>query len=217
MPEFDFEGARKAGYSDDEIKEYLESKRPKLQEAPENSSFYDKIMGNFSNFYKSLTDPYRAGVEIPPTKEQEIQNSNPNFDVKSALENGYNINEISDYLKSKNNKKERSFKEKAGRLGAQYGLGVLQGSPPGMAYDLAVLPSQFKQPQFMTHREILREDLETLMDKKAFGEWDEQDQAIYNDIVEQLKDPRKELENVKTADITLRELAEKTTGIDFEP
>lgn len=217
MPKFDFEGARKAGYSDEEIKEYLESKRPKLQDIPENSSFYDKIMGNFSNFYKSLSDPYRAGIDLPPTKEQEIQNSNPNFDVKSALESGYNINEINNYLESKNNKKERSFKEKAARLGAQYGLGLLQGTPGGMAYDISTLPLKYEKAQNAAYRETLSEDIERLIEQKAMGQLDEQDQKLYDNIVEQIKDPRKSMENVQTADLSIRGLAEKASGVDLEP
>jgi hypothetical protein len=188
-PDFDVLEAYNSGMTRDEIQQYL-------------SSEFDQQSKN--QYY---------GNELNP----KYMDKYSYFDFKGALESGMTPEEIDQYLKETEEKPKRSKKEKAGRLAAQYGLGVLQGTPAGLAYDIATLPLSSKEAQNIPYRETLGEDLERLMEQKAMGQWDEQDQALYDHIVEQIKDPRKSMENVQTADLSIRNLAEKASGVDLEP
>jgi hypothetical protein len=188
-PDYDVMGAYNSGVPLDEIKSYL------------NQEFDQKQASIKSSF------------QITPEAKEKY----PYFDFEGALEAGLSPDEIQNYLEETKEKPKKSKVEKAGRVGAQYGLGLLQGTPSGIVYETAVAPLASKEAQNVLYRENLGEDLERLMEQKAMGQWDEQDQALYESIVEQIKDPRKSMENVQTADFGLRNIAEKVSGVDLEP
>jgi hypothetical protein len=117
--------------------------------------------------------------------------------------------------KEENKSPERSKLEKLGRVGTQYGLGRLENIL--LPYEAAVAPLSSKDAQNAAYRETLGEDLERLLEQKASGVWDKQDQDLYNHLVEQLQNPEKSGEFVQTADIGVRSLAEKATGLNLQP
>lgn len=169
MNNFDYEGAKNAGYSDEEINSYLSE-------------------------------------------------NNPSFDVNSALESGYSPQEITQYLSSNNNepdKKERSLLEKGSRVAGQFALGAAESAL--LPYELSTIPLASKEAQNVLYRENLGDELEQLMEKKAYGQWSDEDQKFFEHITEQIKDPRKSLEFAQTAEIGIRDLIEKSTGLDLKP
>lgn len=109
------------------------------------------------------------------------------------------------------------FLSKAGRIGAQYGLGILQGTPAGIAYETSVAPLASKSAMAGAYRTQLSEDLDQLMDKKALGFWSEEDEKEYDRIVDLIQNPEKLEQFAQPIDITLGGLAEKATGVDLEP
>jgi hypothetical protein len=177
MPSFDYEGARKAGYSDDEIAAYLTEK-------------------------------------------------NPSFNVDEARKAGYSLEEIDKHLSSNEvpkaskevkieNPSEKSILEKGARIAGQYALGAAENAL--LPYEFSVAPLASKEAQNASYRELLGDELDQLMEKKAFGQWTDEDQKLYEHIVEQIKDPRKSMEYAQTADVGLRSLIEKGTGLDLKP
>lgn len=189
-PDFRIADAYNAGYSAQEIAEYLDG------QSKANSN-------NLSN----QSQNFDLG---------NLAEKHPNFDFQGALQAGYSPEEIQGFLKdSKPKKNKKSLGEKALRIGEQYALGVAENAL--LPYELAVAPLASKEAQNVLYRETLSEDLERLMDQKAMGQWDDQDQALYDSIVEQIKDPRKSMENVHTTDVGIRGLAEKATGQDLHP
>lgn len=168
---FDYEGAVKAGYSDEEILDHLVS-------------------------------------------------SHPDFDVNSAFNSGYSSKEINEHLSSRQKpekKEEAGALEQGARVGAQYALGAVEGTPAGFVYDVAVAPLSSKEAQTVNYRENLFQDIERLQEKKQSGEWDQQDQELYDNLVDQVKNPKKSEPFIKTADLSIRGLAEKATGVDLKP
>lgn len=167
--QFDYDGALKAGYSDEEILPFLEK-------------------------------------------------SHPNFDFKAAQQSGYSLKEITPFLQQNQEKPERSALAKGGRIAAQAALGVAQASPVGMAYDLAVAPLASKDAQTVNYRENVLADIERLQEQKQMGQWDDQDQQLYDNLVNQIKNPEKMNEFVQTGpDLSIKGIAEKATGIDLHP
>jgi len=187
FPNFDLKAAYDSGYSAQEIAEYL----GKQTQASSNNSSDTSNNFDFSSLSKK----------------------HPNFDFQAAVDAGYSPEEIQGFLKK--NKPKKSLGEKSARIAGQYALGVAENAL--LPYELAVAPLASKEAQNVQYRETLSDDLERLMDQKAMGQWDEQDQALYDSIVEQILDPRKSMENVQTADIGVRGLAEKATGQDLKP
>lgn len=122
-----------------------------------------------------------------------------------------------DFTPDAETKPERTIAEKGARIGAQYGLGRLGGTPSGIAYDLAVAPLASKEAQTVNYRENLFQDIERLQEQKQTGVWDNQDQELYDNLVEQAKDTSKSDEFIKTSDVSIRGLAEKATGLDLQP
>lgn len=231
QPNFDYEGALDAGYSDDEINHFLksQSKKAPVYEKPEKVGKEDtitqrarkggsNILTNAKNFLGNLGRPVQ-GEEEPAQTESPINHrllqKVPNFDVKSALESGYSPEEINEFLEE--NQPQRSYLEKGTRIGAQLGLGVLQGSPAGIAYDISAAPISSKEAMNVPYREDLGEELDQLMHQKASGQWTDEDEKHLKHIEEQIKDPRKSMEFVQTADVSIRGLAEKATGADLQP
>jgi len=170
MPKFDYEAAKKSGYSDEEIGEYL-------------------------------------------TKTRQ------DFDVTSALKSGYSLGEVADHLNQmepKETKEERSSLEKAGRVAGQYALGVAEGTPVGLAFDIGVgAASKGLNP--LIKSEQAGADIEFIAEKNAgkpFEEWSKPDQDFYNNAVNQV-DPRNQQN--QHPDISIRGIAEKATGLDLKP
>jgi len=131
--------------------------------------------------------------------------------LQSQLPQGWTVEE------DKPQKPERSFLEKTGRAAEQYGLGMIQGSVPGVVYDLAVAPLANQDAQEVAYRENLFGDIERLQEKKNSGQWDKQDEELMNNLVDQVKNPQKSKEFINTADVSIRGLAEKATGQNLEP
>lgn len=115
-------------------------------------------------------------------------------------------------------KPKRSAGAKAGRLAAQYGIGTAQTA--ALPYELAVTPLTSKKAQHGEYRKGLFEDIERLQEQKASGGWDEQDEVLYNSLINQIKNPEEAEKFVRTADIGIGNLAEKGArqfGLDLSP
>lgn len=173
MPKFDYEGAKKAGYTDDQIADYLAQSRP-------------------------------------------------NFDVKGAIKAGHSLSDVNEHLNGlsleKPKKEERSNIAKAGRVGSQLALGMVEGSPLGLAYDIAVGPAS-KALNPLLRSENAGADIEFLYEKNAgkpFEEWSKADQDFYTNAAVELK-PGTKLDEDVHPDISIRGLAEKVTGVDLKP
>ena len=222
MNNFDYQGALDAGYSEDEIKQHLGQQQPKYKETNKKggfSEFFGNIVNNASNFVSNFSNPSGKTDTTKESIQEEINpkliKKNPKFDVQSAIDSGYSVDEINDYLEE--NSPKRSKAEKGGRLAVQYGLGVLSGSPSGIVYDIAAAPLASKEAQMVPYRENVMQDIERLQEQKQAGVWDPQDQELYDNLIEQMKDTSKSDPFIQTADVSIRGLAEKATGLDLEP
>lgn len=126
-----------------------------------------------------------------------------------------------DFTADTEKKPERTPAAKAARIGAQYGLGRLEGTVPGIAYDIGVAPASSKG--FYTFNELQRmgEDIEWLAEKnvgKSVEEWSEQDRELYASLTERIQDPKKISEEAKNLpDLSIRGLTSAATGIDLHP
>ncbi len=114
-------------------------------------------------------------------------------------------------------KPERGVVDKLGRLGSQYALGRAEGTPTGIVYETAVAPLASHEAQTVNYRENLFQDIERLQDQKTFGDWDEKDQELYDNLIEQAKDTKKSDEFIQTADLSMRNLIKQATGVDLTP
>lgn len=212
---FDYEGARAAGYSDDEINEFVES-QPTYKPTNQKGKFFENIMNNASNFFGNLGNPTGRQAEQPSPMDaidQRLLKKNKGFDVQGALESGYSPDEINEFLESQI--PERSALEKGARVGAQLGLGMAEMEM--LPYELAVAPLASKEAQQVPYRENLGEDIENLMIQKQSGDWSEQDEEFLQNLQGQMQDPSKSDEFINTADLSIRGLAEKATGLDLHP
>lgn len=145
---------------------------------------------------------------------------NPSIDF-SKYKRKENISEklndnVIDFSKYKRQKKEEpSLLEQSGRIASQFAVGAAENAL--LPYEFAAAPLASKESQSITYRENLFEDLERLEEQKQTGVWDQQDQKLYDSILDQIKNPEKAEQFVKTADIGVRGLAEKATGVDLHP
>jgi hypothetical protein len=209
---FDYQGALDEGYTPEEIKEYLSS-IPQYKKPP--GTFLGNVKENFGNFIRNFGNPTGRKQQQAPIIDPKLLKYAPDFDLEGAINEGYSPEEISEYLESQ--KPKRGMAEKSARVGAQFGLGVLQGTPAGMAYEAAVSPLASKEAQSVVQRQNIMEDIERLMEQKQTGVWDQKDQELLDHLQEQIKHPEKAEQFVKTTDISLRGLAEQATGVDLEP
>lgn len=212
---FDYEGARAAGYSDDEINEFVES-QPTYKPTNQKGKFFENIMNNASNFFGNLGNPTGRQAEQPSPMDaidQRLLKKNKGFDVQGALESGYSPDEINEFLESQI--PERSAIEKGARVGAQLGLGMAEMEM--LPYELGVAPLASKEAQQVPYRENLGEDIENLLIQKQSGDWNEQDEEFLQNLQAQMQDPSKSDEFIQTADLGIRGLAEKATGLDLHP
>ena len=133
-------------------------------------------------------------------------------DVSSDAQGRYRL--LSDE-EEKQFKPKRSLVKKGARIGAQFGLGMAEQAL--LPYEIATAPLASKEAQHGEYRKGLFEDIERLQEQKQTGVWDQQDEALLKNLVEQIKEPSKAEKFVKTADIGVRGLAEKGTGLDLRP
>lgn len=150
-------------------------------------------MRNLKN--KMATSSFFADLDNP----QKKQSSNSFFS---------DIETPSDY---------KSLK-KAGRLGAQYGIGTAERI--ATPYEIAVSPLASKKAQMAEYRKGLFEDIERLQEQKLTGDWDQKDEQLLKTLIDQASDYKKAEPFVKTADIGVGSLLEKGAkqfGLDLEP
>ncbi len=191
-----------------------EKNKPAYKPTNQKGKFFENIANNFSNFYQNVSTPHPKEEKSPYDEiDQKLLKHNPSFDVQGALEAGYNPKEINRHLQSF--EKERSYLEKGGRVGAQYALGAAENAL--LPYEVSVTPLKSKEAQNASYRETIGEDLERLLEKKASGHWDDQDQKLYDSLAEQIKDPSKSEKFVNTAHLGVRDISEKVTGLDLQP
>ncbi len=127
-----------------------------------------------------------------------------------------------DWAQFKKEPEERSTLAKAGRLGAQYGIGAAEGAT--MPYNIAAFgakkladataPQEFRQNIFA--------EIERLQEEKARGEWDENSQKQYDSYVDLIKNPEKmdQFLPKDTPDFDVGSLLEKglgALGVDGRP
>ncbi len=112
-------------------------------------------------------------------------------------------------------KPKKSKLEKAGRIAGQYALGAAENAM--LPYELSVAPLASKKAQNVPYREDLGEELDQLMHQKASGQWTPEDEEFLKHIEDQIKDPRKSMEFAQTANVGIRDIAEKATGEDLHP
>lgn len=216
MNNFDVEGALNEGYTLDEIKDYISTQQPKSKYTPPPGDFFGNIKANASNFYQMLTAESPQNDNPLAQIDQRLLKKVPNFDVEGALSEGYTPDEINDYLQE--NAPKRSKLEKAARLGTQFGISLAQATPSGLAYEAAVAPLASKEAQTVKYREGVFEDIERLQDQKLTGVWDEKDQELLDNLIDQVKNPSKMKEFVQEpVDISIRGIAEKVSGADLHP
>lgn len=152
--------------------------------------------------------------------------------IQKAKEQGYSDEEIKSFLSTytpqkksplkPEPKQERSLFEKGARIGGQVALGASESA--SLPYELGA--SHLNQPEAaqVAYRQNLMEDIETMQQAKELGgfpgreqPWNEEDDKQLQDLVEQVKNPEKAKQFVKTADVGIRGIAEKVTGANLHP
>jgi hypothetical protein len=221
MPNFDYQGALDAGYSEDEIKDFLtqhQHQQPQYKKTNQPGKFLENITNNASNFFGNLGNPTgRQEKEPSPLDriDQKLLKNTPNFDVNAAIEAGYSPDEINDFLEE--NKPKKSKLEKGARIAGQYAIGIAENA--FLPYELGAARLGSKDAQKVAYRQHLMENIEDLQQLKELSpnEWKPQDQTLLDDLVEQMKNPTKSEEFVQAHDIGVRGLAGKITGQDLHP
>jgi len=176
----------------------------------------------------NIQEKYQRSVDAGFSDDQIIDylSKSPEFSKKfeSSREAGYSDQDVLSFIKGSQPQQkfekpkqedQRSIPEKAARVVGQYGLGIAQTA--ALPYEIAVAPLASKQAQLGAYRSGLSDDLERLLDQKVTGVWDEQDEDLLQNIIEQIKDPKKSEQYIQTADLSVQGLAEKATGLDLEP
>jgi hypothetical protein len=167
---------------------------------------------------------YKSAIDAGYSEDEVLDylsSSRPDFDVKGALGSGYSLQEVSDHLSSQPAKeKEKGALEKGARVAGQYALGAIEGSVPGLVYDIGIAPAGSKGLATFNERIRIGEDIESLYEKNVgtpIDQWPEEDKKLYESLAEQIE-PGGELKYVKPGpDLTIRGIAEKITGIDLKP
>lgn len=117
--------------------------------------------------------------------------------------------------KSGKPKQERSFLEKAGRIGGQFALGAAENAL--LPYEIATIPVGSKAAQETDYLHQVGNDIEDLLTQKAYGKWTDKDEEFLQSLYGQIEDPDSIEPYLKTANIGVRGLAEKVTGLDLHP
>jgi hypothetical protein len=176
----------------------------------------DPIQKEKINDLKQFQDlEEREKEENPGFLSPHIRKHFPNYKYEEAIKSGLTHKEIEEGLSAKI--PEQTTAQKIGHGVAQLGLGALEMSPAGIAYDISAAPLASHAAQTSAYRETLSEDLERLLIQKAAGQWSPEDQGMYDHIVGQLQDTTKSDPFVRTANVSIQGLAEKATGEDFAP
>jgi hypothetical protein len=112
---------------------------------------------------------------------------------------------------------EKSLLEKAGRVAGQFGVGALESA--ALPYEIATMGIGSTETQVARTRESIADEVENLLTKKAYGEWSPEDEQQLHDLRELWKNPKKIAEEIthKPVDIGIRNLIEKSTGVDLNP
>lgn len=116
-------------------------------------------------------------------------------------------------------KPKKDSAEQAMRKGAIYGTSLVDRAlmPLSMQADVLSSPGA----QHAEFRKGIFEDIERLAEQKATGVWDDQDEALFKELQEQIKHPEKAEKHVKTVDLhpshLIRKGIEKATGYDLTP
>lgn len=150
-------------------------------------------------------------------RKQQIQPDNEEIDFskyirKSTEQIAPKKNELSKFLLGE---KERTPHAHANRLAQQLGVSTLENLL--LPYEIATIPQGSKEAQAQAYRDTIFEDINRLQEQKEMGIWDEQDQKLYDHLVEQIKNPEKAEQYVQTANIGIRHGLEKLTGADLHP
>jgi len=161
---FDYAGAKKEGYSDEEIMQFLSEQHPK-------------------------------------------------FDLQGALKEGYSPAEINNYLSTY--KPQKSKIEKAGRLAQQFGLAAAERAV--FPLELGMQAQASPEAQQVPYRENVAQDIERLLEQKASGQWDDQDESLLKSLKKQIGSTTESGKYVKPIDLTVRGVAEKVTGQELHP
>lgn len=216
-PNFDYEGALKAGYNEQEINEFL-SNQPSFKKTNQPGKFFENIKNNASNFFGNLGKDFnqnKSQITENQTIDKNLLSKVPNFDYQAALESGYSSDEINEFLKSQI--PEKSLTEQGARIGGQFALGAAENAL--LPYEIGAAPLASKEAQQVPYRENLFETIEDFQQRKELSpkEWTSEDENILKDLIEQAKNPKISEPYIQTADIGIRGLAEKVTGQDLHP
>ncbi len=141
-----------------------------------------------------------------------LSKQHPKYDVKGAIGEGYSPEEVIQHLSAR---KEKSFMEKATRLGQQAAIGAAENA--ALPYELAAANVGQREAQTVKYRESVFDDIEQLKDQKQTGVWSPDDQKLLDSLVDQVKSPEKADKFVKTANIGVRGIAEAVTGQHLHP
>lgn len=139
------------------------------------------------------------------------------YEIKSEPKKNKGIDFSKYEIKDEEETSESKFRKPLRSI-AQYGIGNVERI--AAPYDIAVSPLSSKSAQMVPYRESLFSDIERLQEQKQSGQWDEQDQELYDSLIEQIKNPEEAKKHVKTLDISSSKLIEKGSkklGIDLEP
>lgn len=191
QPNFDYEGALNAGYSEDEIKGFLSQNQSNPQEKKPSTQ-------DVGNMFEKIK----------------------NFDYQGAIDSGYSPDEITEFLKEQ--KPERSNLEQAGRIGGQFAMGAIESA--AMPYEIPLAISnlagvQSKGAQVARTRDMIADDVENMLMKKATGDWTREEEEELEGLRELWKNPEKIEKEIthEPMDLSVRGLTEQATGLDLKP
>jgi hypothetical protein len=206
-PKFDYEGAKKEGYSDEEIKDFLsknsKTKKFEYKKPEKDDSAFTTIGKNFSNFFGSLKYLVSGdGNENESPINEKLFKKVKNFDIQGALQEGYSPEEINEFLQE--NQPETSFLEKTGRLAGQLGLGAAEMK--ALPYEIGVAPLGISGGQEALGDLFTRETLSDVYPTEEEGAAPRE--TMFSPPERELKEP---------INLGIRSLAEKATGLDLHP
>lgn len=148
--------------------------------------------------------------------------------INQSIEKGFQPVEIVDFLQNKPEPKKTVGEQilggvrKAGRLGAQLGIGAVQKA--ALPYDLSIMISkeygETVAPQVM--RQNILDDLINMSEMKQLGVWDDSDQNRYDYLKSLIENPDKMKESLNYVipnldSASLIEKGAKQFGIDLSP
>ena len=191
QPNFDYEGALNSGYSEDEIRKFLGQNQSNPREKKPSTQ-------DVGNMFEKIK----------------------NFDYQGAIDSGYSPDEINEFLKEQ--KPERSTLEQVGRIGGQFAMGAAENA--ALSYEIPLAISnlsgvQSKGAQVARTRDMIADDVENMLMKKATGDWTREEEEELKDLRELWKNPEKIEQEIthEPMDLSVRGMTEKATGLDLKP